>query len=73
MKCPKCKYDFGGELWRFTTLQLDTLLGDLLGLSNKRIRADGSHYYEGGMYSKLRLIEVILKVKRLKARLKKIK
>ena len=64
MRCKCCGHIIPQK--RRTKLDILTDIGDELSLSGKRERGDGSHYYAGGIETKERLEEILLKIKKLK-------
>ena len=69
MNCPKCGFNLE-HLASLSKSTLETMLADELGLSAKKKRADGSHFYHDFGFSghKYRLVEALQIVLKLKAK-----
>ena len=65
IKCPNCGTKLVDQM---TVAELSNLIGDLLGLENKKQRHDGSYYYEGLTMSKKKMVEIYYKVMEIKGR-----
>ena len=69
MKCPNCGHVIAYELYHLKKSELQDMLGDELGLTElKRVRDDGSYYYDGisDTICKSTLVLMITKIKELK-------
>lgn len=72
MNCPKCGFNMV-DLESLKKVDLQTLVGDELGLSKPLRRHDGSHFYHDFGFSghKYRLVEMYWIIRKLKAKGKK--